>query len=301
MRLIALVVLAVGCALPAYAAQDCRINGHEIHLEELRLNPASGLELRAVRNPEARPDGNCRGGYGGPDLQKLLAKRDWIPGFEVLGAVNGTVFREQSRHYVSNSLLWSKDAGLIAPLRKGGGTHLFVADANGGHELPIATFHSSRTSQDLISLLRKRYPTMTLALQSNMALMSDSTSPRRKTTPGKRRAHWTACPDSALNDWRCIPKERTVLCARSDHGISLLTTQPALPLDLAQGLKRGGACHTDCEIFYNLDGGGSTQMARPDPKEAGGFVFSGRRIETSQPGCSPYRPVDNYLVIGRPR
>jgi hypothetical protein len=312
--------------------------GRELEFQELSIASqpstsqpsASHLELRAVRNPGAHPDPHCAGGgYGGPDLPKLLSQPDWLPRFKILGATNGTVFRAQAHAYASNQMLWSKGAGLIAPLRTKGGQHLFVADARGGHDVAIdfkpcsrsRSRSKSKSAKTCVQLLlpgkpgapasrRHRlpidqverallaaYPSATLILQSNMPLM-----PQR----GKR-THWTACPAQNPGDWRCASLARTVLCAKRGGGISLLTTPAALPLELAAGLKRGGACHTDCDAFYNLDGGGSTQMAwlagntpKSAPGDVAAFRFSGRRIETSQPGCSPMRPVDNYLVIGAP-
>jgi hypothetical protein len=313
--------------VPEYRAFDCAVDGRAIQLEELRFKPASqGLELRAALNARAHPNPNCRGGYGGPDIEALLADPRWNPGsdgFDILGAVNGTVFRaEQTRTYISNQLLWSVDKGVIAPLRRGSGNHLFVADKRGGYgatlsfvrcvpthlpcarlKLPGRPATRPLTTPELIRELRKSFPTLTLALQSNMPLMDSRIDPK-----SGRFTHWSQCPAQKPNDWRCAPSARTVACAKKDGTISLLTTPSAYPSDLAQGLRRGGSCKVDCEFFYNLDGGGSTQMARPArasglPAPSGSprrHEFSGRRIETTQEGCSPLRPVDNYLIVGKP-
>lgn len=297
-----------------YRERECTVAGRQLELSELRLEPGKKLELRALANPGAHPYSQCRDGYGGPDIDELLKIQT---AFEVLGATNGTVFRESHGGYVSNSLVWSQGAGLIAPLRKGGGTSLFVADSRGGHgarlvfvpckgrgkeacaKLALAGTPPSRafTGSGLIAELKKRFPGMSLAVQSNMPLMDGAKDAKGAFT------HWSRCPTAdprQSNDWRCRPLARTVLCSKAGGGISLFTTPAAYPLDLADGLRVGGACETDCVFFYNLDGGGSTQLSRRDPGTRE-LVTTGRKIETSQPGCSPFRPVDNYLVIGRPK
>lgn len=303
---------------PKYRTSTCTVAGRQFELEELSFKPGSpGLELRAALNSHAFPNPSCQGGYGGPDLQSLVTDPEWIKGYEVVGAVNGTVFRALSRTYVSNQLLWSPSSGLIAPLRRGSGNHLFVADARGGRDvllsfvkctpsnIPCAHIKipgkapSKRplTSQELIRELQSHFPTMTLALQSNMPLMDSKTDRKGRFT------HWSECPEKKPGDWRCANSARTILCAKKDWTISLLTSPGAYPLDLARGLRRGGECKTNCEIFFNLDGGGSTQMAHLNSSQGTSreYGFSGRRIETTQEGCSPYRPVDNYLVVVRPR
>jgi hypothetical protein len=301
-----------------YGEFECTVRGRQLRFRELRIEPGHGLELRAVSNPEARPNSRCRDGYGGTDLPTLLRNPDFVPGFQVLGATNGTLFHEASRRqadgppvagFASNSMLWSAAGVLLAPLRSAGGTHLLIADSQGGHELALAfekcghetcarygTPPSAQayTGRDLIARLRTQFPTMTLAIQSNMPLMGGT-----QDTHG-RFTHYTACPAPGSNNWKCASNYRTVLCSRADGTLSLLTTPSAYPLELADGLRVRGACHAECVNFYNLDGGGSTQMAFLDPT-SGSYTMSGRRIDTTQEGCSPYRPVDNYLVIGRQR
>lgn len=266
--------------------QDCHVGGRIVQLRELRLQPGKGLELRALANPAARPNNQCRDGYGGPDFETLL--RTGPPNnMEILGAVNGTVFRETSTKppgYVSNSLVWSKETGLLAPWRRGGGGSIFVADAHGGHRFEI----DPKKASDIVRQLQTRFPSMTLAVQSNMPLMDGKLDERG------RFSHWSHCADPNSSDWRCRNLARTLLCSRTDGSLSLLTTPQAFPFDLADGLRVGGACHVDCVTLYNLDGGRSTQMAR---RENGKLELSGQRIETTQEGCSPYRPVSNYLIV----
>lgn len=309
-------------ASPIYRSFRCAVEDRNIELEEISFKPGnSGLELRAALNPRARPDSRCSGGYSGPDLQRLIRDPKWIPGFEVVGAVNGTVFRALERSYISNQLIWTAGKGLLAPLRRSGGNHLFVADARGGRDVALTFVTCTPRHKacarirfpgepvgkrawaggELLAELRRRFPTMTLAVQTNMPLMDSKSDPRGRLT------HWSACPEKKPNDWRCSSVARTVLCAKRDGTLSLLTTPGAYPFDLAKGLRRGGTCHVDCEVFYNLDGGGSTQLAHlPTPPSQGqdatiDYELSGRRIETTQEQCSPYRPVDNYLIVVRPR
>jgi hypothetical protein len=291
---------------------SCKVQGRRMDFEELRLERGKGLEIRAWWNPTAVRNPRCRADYGGLDLERLL-KSQPPHDFEVLGATNGTVFRVLERRqsdgtrvrgYVSNQMLWSKKRGLIAPLRRLGGGHIFVVDEAGGHEL-LMKFEKSfvRVTPSLtqtraplgietfLNHLQIRYPTMTLALQSNMPMSGDTS--------------YTHCPsDSAGNprnggDWRCLNLARTALCGRSDGSVSLITTAGAFPEDLSTALGLHGPCQAECSILFNLDGGGSTQLAYLTKKSE--WATSGSRMETSQPGCSPYRPVDNYLVIGRPR
>ena len=308
-----------------YRDFDCTVRGHQLTFHELRLQPGRRLKLRAIPNPSARPNPRCRDGYGGTGIQTLLGNPELSPGFQILGVTNGTFFHETTRHlpggetapgYASNSLLWSDGGGFIAPLRGAGGSRLFIADAQGGHEVQMTFAHCRKetcarlrfpgqseptarayNSQDLIPALRARFPTMTLAVQSKIPLMNGEVDAQGHFT------HYTACPAAGSSDWRCAATYRTVLCSRTDGTISLLTTPSAYPLDLADGLRAGGACHAECVLFYNMDGGGSTQMAYLDPASGAtpSYPMSGRRIETSQEGCSAYRPVDNYLVIGRSR
>jgi hypothetical protein len=303
-------------AAPRYRASSCTIEGRRIELEEINFKPGNpGLELRAVLNPRANVEPKCHGNYGGPDIQALILDPKWVPGYQVVGAVNGTVFRALERTYISNQMIWSAGGGQLARLRKSGGNHLFVVDTRGGRDvaLKFVTCTPSNLAcaeiqlpgqppvkralvgKEIVRELQKRYPTMSLVLQSNMPLM-DSQKDRHG-----RFIHWSACPPKKPNDWRCTSAARTVVCAKRDGSLSLITTPAAYPIELAQGLRRGGSCHVDCEVFYNLDGGGSTQMAHLLPGKSTGFEFSGRRVETTQPECSPYRPVDNYLVVVRPR
>jgi hypothetical protein len=285
---------------------SCPIGGQDRQFAELRLERGQGLELRALRDPSASFNHNCHDSYGGQGLLALLQKGP-PPDFTVLGAVNGTVFRDVGvgHHWSSNQLLWSKGAGLIAPLRGSSGSHLFVTDARGGHDIALTYVRCKKgpcvkatlpghpesvyPGAALIPALQKAFPGMTLAVQSNMPLMGDT--------------RYTACPigqdgKPKFGDWRCRIAQRTVLCARKDGSVSLLTTDAAYPAELAHGLAPGGPCKADCALAYNLDGGGSTQMLY---RSAKGYVQDGQRVETSQAECSPYRPVDNYLVIGRPR
>jgi hypothetical protein len=279
----------------------CQVHGHTIDLEELRMEPGQGLEIRAIQNPTAVRNPRCRSDYGGLDLEALLKSRP-PKNFEVLGATNGTLFRVVGERYASNHLLWSRDAGLIAPLRRQGGTHVIVVDHDGGHALGIhfercgaqycARHEGHRyKAEAFVEALRKAYPSMTLAMQNNMPLTGDTRYAACKKDP----------QGQALNggDWRCRSLMRTVICLRHDHSISLIATRDsgALPEDLAAGLRAHGACHAECESAFNLDGGGSTQLGYA--KKDMGFVLNGSRMETSQPGCSSIRPVDNYLVIGK--
>lgn len=314
--------LLLALSLPATAAEPaqtasgleyrqfgCTVHGRALTFDELMIKPGHGLELGALANPSARPNPRCRDGYGGSDLTAILDKP--VPGFDIEGATNGTFFHKAKPGYASNSLLWSRASGLISPLRRHGGTHLFIADGQGGHEaslgfeackkepcarLGFAGQPQSRAlnTHDILALLKSKFPTMTLAVQSNIPLMNGEEDAQGRFT------HYTACPAPGRNDWRCALNSRTVLCARADKAISLLTTPVAAVFDLADGLRVGGACHADCVLFYNLDGGGSTQMAHRD-QASGKPVVSGRKIETTQEGCSPYRPVSNYLVVGRPQ
>jgi hypothetical protein len=302
---------------PDYREFSCAIRGRTVHFQELRFEPGHGLELRAVRNPGAHPDPHCANGYGGSGLDELLRSlgRDAGQGFTVLGAVNGSLYHEAGGGYASNTLLWSAGQGLIAPLRRGvKGTHLFVADAQGGHDvllspgscgtertacarfqLPEQASMSAQSyrSAELITQLQATFPTMTLALQSNMPLMDGHLD-----TAG-HFSHYTRCPAPNSNDWRCSNLPRTVLCAGQDGWLSLITTAGAYPVELAEGLRAGGSCAVQCTLAYNLDGGGSTQMARWNAGISE-FVLSGRRVNTGVEGCSPYRPDDNYLVVAHP-
>jgi hypothetical protein len=310
----AAVVLTPGLT---YSQRELRVQGRPIQLEELRRAKGASIELRAMPNPRATHNPVCRHGYGGVDLPGLLAAPEATPSaatasFTPLAATNGTLFRiVHEGKYSSNHMLWSKGQGLLAPIRKAGGTTLFVADASGGRELKVA-FEQCKPPQsgscvrvvtpelaamgglahaaaDFTQRLEQAFPTMTLAVQSNMALHS---SPN-----GNSRAF--DCPENKTNDWRCAKAARTLLCSRSDGSLSLMTTPGAYPSDLVTALT----AHRDsglkeCRLLYNLDGGASTQMGR---LEGGAWSFSGSRMETSEPGCSAYRPVDHYFVFGKPK
>lgn len=303
---------ASGAAAIVRTELACRVGASELRFEELRWTPGSGTELAALANRAAAPNPRCRNGYGGPDLPALLAT---LPdSARVLAGTNGTFFRVSGRGYASNHLVWSKASGLIAPFRKAGGASLFLADARGGHELRIrfescgkgstcarldrpyppelaspaarARFARLPDSPAWIAALREAYPSMTFAIQSHMRLVGG-------------REGSLQCPTDEngaprYGDWRCARAPRTALCGREDGSVSLFTTSGAAPHELSEALKKRGACHAECVHLHNLDGGGSTQSGYRQDQE---WIMNGNRMETSEPGCSPFRPVDHYIVF----
>ena len=313
---------------------SCRVNGHDTNFEELRMDAGNGVELRVLPNPYAAPNSRCRNGYGGPDLPALLSKTP-SDDFTILGATNGTFFRSVERReedgtrihrYASNHFLWSKGAGLVAPLRQNGGQTIFIADTNGGRDLrihfercgtstcarliapypPELSLAPTRTpfahlpdSAAWASALTEVFPTMTLAIQSNLPLTGGVQHHRPE-----HYAHYTECPtDDAGNpkhgDWRCSRAPRTLLCGRTDGSVSILSTPGAYPYDVAVGLKQNGSCQAECKFLHNLDGGGSTQMGhRGLGANLTEWKMTGSKVETAETGCSPFRPVDHYLILG---
>lgn len=308
-----------------YSEFDCRAYAHDLRFRSLSLSAGSDARLGALRNRKAHPDSRCGAGYGGPDLLDLLSEGTLGKG--ILGAVNGTFFvgTDQGASggpgYRSTTLLWTGMPGtskgeLLAPLRAKGAGLFFWGRQSGPRAVgftPVACPGGKKTgpscatglpapidpsgpggerklsSTELIAAIRAAYPDVTLITQLTMPLDGGTLAPDGTLN------HYTRCKESK-QDWRCVRAQRTVLCAERDGTLSLLTTPRAYVYDLAVALREGSGCAKSCAAFFNLDGGGSTQLAYRDPTSHELLMHGTPRGGTAE-HCATYRPVDNYLTL----
>lgn len=339
---------------------SCAVEGRTLFFHELQLERGSPLQMRALRNPTARSIALCPGGqFGGADLTTFLHA---IQGFQVFGAANGNMFANRGgsnldpwarrlNHFFSIGFLWTRPVGfrqdlaerfaqssVMAPLSTQHGEAIFIADLNGGHVLGIrphscpgnenepcvsltgsratipasarSAFREHMTQEAFIQALEQAFPTMTLVTQLSQTLGTANIS----------------CEGHSANHWLCLRDPRTVLCSRNDGSISVFNTA-GQPSEVREALRVGGTCGAGCDHLFNLDGGGSTQMAVRVPAANGqnsgssllrgpsarhrrgiynasvqnGFEYSANRT-TSGPNvdrCGVYRPVDHYFIFGR--
>jgi hypothetical protein len=313
-----------------YQETTCTLEDVSFELHEIQLQPQSNLEMQVIPNPEARVDSNCFGNYGGPGLASLVRR----PGnSRVLAVTNGNFFRTQQKSkskvgFVPTGLLWSRNAShrgkLYEKLRMKGGKDLLLINDQGAHRIrlnlescgnqtcaTLAQSHGLKTNQisfftkkmrteKLLKALETAFPKMTLVAQQTMDLTGGKLGKNGKfehfsECPAKSSDQNTSKDDDRKAYWKCRKVPRTILCGRRDGSVSLMITPSAYVYDLARGLRVGGGCATECEVLFNLDGGGSTQMGFRNPKTKK-FRILGMSDEMA-PSCDVLRPVDHYFAI----
>jgi hypothetical protein len=328
----------------SYSQFICKLDKDtEIELQEIQFKPNSDLQMRVISNSGAIVNADCMGNYGGTDLHEVMKKKE---NSKVFAATNGNFFRTQKKSnrqtgYVPTGLLWSKISGsakekTYEALRVKGGNDLLIVDHQGAHQLHLKLetcgvqtcaslanpeklstqqrrFFSGRMkTPEFLKALRLAFPRMTLASQMTMDLTGGQISKEG------RLVHYSLCEsknskknnnkdDDVRSSWKCKMLPRTFLCGKRDGSISLFTTPSAYVYDIARGMRVHGKCSTECEVLFNLDGGGSTQMGYRDPKTKKfnisgvphGKSFFGDPEKGNQKRCGSVRPVDHYFAIGR--
>lgn len=307
-----------------YVERVCETSAGAVRLRSLRYAPATA-QLRVLQNPTARREAACQNRYGGRDIVALLPG---VEGFRPSAFANGNFFHLLDGRFRSNGFLYSlegaRGARVMAPLQPTTnvdyrGDRLLVLDSRGAHELRIDTGEClagacgasvvgtrwvdpagdsalraggrRRTEAELVEALRGAFPTVSAALQLTPA----SELPDERGSV--RTSAYVQCNDR--HSWTCAPHPATWVCVRPTGEAAVITAESAEYEPLATALGPAGRCGTECAGLYILDGGGSAQVGyvRQGTREVV-MRFAGKSDASPAPGCSTYRPVEHYLVLG---
>lgn len=289
-----------------YSSFSCSSSKGKLAIRALSVSPTAAKAVRLYENPSVHPVDNNP--YVGDSLLEWVSKNKMS---SVVGATNANFFGVYEKNsYRSIGYLYSQaitphqnSPFRIYPLKKtdrpltpSGGEELLVYSERKAHRMVLVPScpEGSKTCQ--IKVDPALSPTAPASLTSFQSIDSFT----KNLVASFPKAEWMMQLSMPLMDakrfacgnpdypTRCRYAPRTLLCVKPDQTMVLATTSSALIEETAEITQPKSACELKCSLAYNLDGGGSTQMAvvsQPDGK-----------LKMVQGGSNP-RPVQNLLLI----